>query len=117
MPTITELLNLVITDIFNERDTAKRSAAIAELVTEDIVFVDPDGETRGRADFEQKVTALLQGQPESFRFGDVEAPRAVGDLGVHRWNLGPAGGDVVATGLDVVLAEGGRIKRLWTLLD
>jgi hypothetical protein len=114
---INDLLNRIIDDIFNERDAVKRSAAIAEIFSEDIIFVDPEGETRGRAALEEKVSALLKGQPEAFRFGDVHVSQTAGDLGIHHWKLGPAGGDPVATGVDVALVDGDRITRLWTLLD
>ena len=114
---INDLLNRIIDDVFNERDAAKRSAAIADLFAEDIVFVDPEGETRGRAALQQKVSALLDAQPESFRFGEVHAAQTAGDLGIHHWNLGPAGGDPVASGVDVAMVDGGQITRLWTLLD
>lgn len=113
---INELLNRII-DVFNERDAAKRSAGIAELFTEDVIFADPEGEVRGRAALEAKVDALLENQPENFVFGEIHAPQTAGDLGIHHWNLGPAGGDPVASGVDIIMAEGNRVSRLWTVLD
>lgn len=115
--TINDLLERMIDDLFNQPDAAKRSAVLPQLFTEDIVFVDPEGETHGRDAFEQKVTALLAGQPPSFRFGEVHPAQSAGDLGIHHWNLGPAGGEPVASGVDVVMVDGDRISRLWTLLD
>ena len=115
--TINELLIRIIDDVFNQRDAVKRSAAIAELFTEDIVFTDPEGETRGRAELEAKVSALLDGQPGTFTFGEVHAPQTAGGLGIHHWNLGPAGGDPVASGVDIVMVDGDRISHLWTVLD
>jgi ketosteroid isomerase-like protein len=113
---IDELLIRII-DVFNERDSAKRAAGIAELFTEDVVFADPEGEVRGREALAAKVSALLDAQPPTFVFGEVHAPQTAGDLGIHRWNLGPAGGDPVASGVDIIMADGDRISRLWTVLD
>ena len=116
MPSNAELLNRIL-DVFNERDAAKRSAAIGEIFAADLVFVDPDGETRGLPDFTAKVSALVDGSPETFRFTGVEPPQGVGDLGMHRWKLGPDGAEPVAGGVDVILVDGDRISRLWTVLD
>ena len=52
-------------------------------------------------------------------FAFVPEGRAVGHhgLAVLRWHAGPKGGPVAVTGTDAAEIEGGRIHRLWVLLN
>lgn len=111
-----ELLERMVQDVFNEPDPQRRAAVIAELFTEDVEFTDPERTVRGRDDLAAAVTGLLAQGP-GLVFTHAAPFRGVGDLGMRSWSLGPAGGDPVAGGLDVVLVTDGQIARLWTMLN
>jgi len=103
--------------VFNERDVAKRNAAIDELFTETATLYEPEGIAIGRAAISAAVTALHAALPPSFVF--VARGPAVGHHGVGRlhWTAGPPGGPVGATGTDVAQFEGSRIHALYVFLD
>ena len=110
-----ELAEANIARIFNEPDAAARRAAISELYAADAEFADPDGTATGHDAFADSVTALLGRSPQ-WRFR-VEGPvSAVGDLAIVHWGFGPADGDAVVHGQDVVIARDGLITRLYTLV-
>ena len=111
-----ELLHRMVQEVFNEPDPQRRAAAIAEVFTEDAVFVDGERTTTGREELAATVTGLLAQGP-GFVFTPVGEFRGVGDLGMRSWRLGPPGGQPVLGGLDVALVADGRIARLWTVLD
>ena len=116
MPDAAELLARMVQEVFNEPDAQRRVAAIAEVFTEDAVFVDAERTVTGHDEVAATVTALL-GEGPGFVFTPVGSFRGVGDLGMRSWQLGPPGGDPVLGGLDVVQVADGRIARLWTVLD
>jgi hypothetical protein len=116
MPGPAELLERMVAEVFNEPDADRRAAAIAELFTDDVVFVDPEHTVHGRDDLVAAVTGLLAQGP-GFVFVHAGPFRGVGDLGMRPWRLGPPGGEPVLGGLDVVTVVDGRIARLWTALD
>ncbi|KAA1374796.1 hypothetical protein [Aeromicrobium fastidiosum] len=62
------------------------------------------------------VTELLAAGAPGFVFTHDGEFRGVGDLGMRAWPLGPAGGEAVAGGTDVVTVVDGQISRLWTIL-
>ena len=116
MATAAELLERMVRDVFNEPDPQRRDAAIAEVFTEDAVFVDAERTATGRAELAATVTGLLAQGP-GLVFTPAGQFRGVGDLGMRAWRLGPPGGEPVLGGLDVVQVADGRIARLWTTLD
>src|SRR6476661_6742851 len=56
--TITELMHASLLEVFNERDRARRSAAIARIYADDIRWTDDDGVTIGRAALDAKAVEL-----------------------------------------------------------
>ena len=106
-----------MTEIFNERDPAKRQAAIAQLCAPGMVFVDPEGETRGLDAFGAKVREVLAKGSPTFEFQSAGPAQEVQSLGLHRWQLGPVGESPVVSGTDVVLAERGLIVAFYTVVD
>lgn len=47
MPEVDELLHSNLHEVFSERDRERRWAAIERTYTEDVTFIDPDGELSG----------------------------------------------------------------------
>ncbi|MGW0810132.1 nuclear transport factor 2 family protein [Nonomuraea sp. NPDC002799] len=102
---------------WNETDPDARAKAVAELWTEDGVYTDPLADVAGHAG----IAAVIEGAQGMFP-GLVFTPGEVYDAHHHvarfTWHLGPAGGEPVAVGFDVVeLAEDGRIRRVLGFLD
>jgi len=116
VPTAGELLERMVQGVFNEPDPQRRAAVIAEVFAEDAVFVDGERTVTGQHELAATVTELLAQGP-GFVFRPAGPFRGVGDLGMRPWRLGPAGGEPVLGGLDVVQVTDGRIARLWTMLD
>ena len=111
-----ELLDRMVADVFNQPDADRRAAAIAEVFSPDVVFVDPEQTVRGRDHLVAVVTGLLAQGP-GFVFTHAGPLRGVGDLGMRPWRLGPPGGEPVLGGPDGVTVADGRITRLWTAPD
>jgi hypothetical protein len=116
MPGAAELLERMLQDVFNEPAPQRRAAAIAEVFSDDVVFVDGERTVRGREELAATVTGLLA-QGSGLVFTPAGPFRGVGDLGMRSWHLGPPGAEPVLGGLDVVQVADGRIDRLWTVLD
>jgi|SRR6186713_1892381 len=111
------LLRSNLERVFNERDDDKRRAAIAELFVEEPVMYEPTNIVRGRADISGVAGKLLAQFGPTFRF--VPDGVAVGHHGLAHlaWQAGPEHGPVAVTGADVAEIEGGKIARLWVLLN
>ncbi|MEV4170399.1 MULTISPECIES: nuclear transport factor 2 family protein [unclassified Nonomuraea] len=102
---------------WNQTDPEARAKAVAELWTEDATYTDPLADVAGHAG----IAAVIEGAQGMFP-GLVFAPGEVYDAHHHTarftWHLGPAGGEPVAVGFDVVeLAEDGRIRKALGFLD
>lgn len=111
------LLRSNLQRVFNERDEDKRRAAIAELFVEEPVMYEPTNIVRGREGIARVAGELLQQFGPTFRF--VPDGVAVGHHGLARlaWHAGPDHGPVAVTGADVAEFEGGKISRLWVILN
>ncbi|MEW9554335.1 nuclear transport factor 2 family protein [Nonomuraea sp. NPDC050783] len=102
---------------WNETDADARAKAVAALWTEDGTYTDPLADVAGH----DAIAAVIEGAQGMFP-GLVFTPGEVYDAHHHiarfTWHLGPAGGEPVAVGFDVVeLAEDGRIRRVLGFLD
>lgn len=116
-PEYDRLLRANLQRVFNERDVDKREAAIAELFTADPIMYEPDNIVEGRAAISQVAGALLERFGPDFAF--TPEGTAVGHHGLAalHWHAGPANGPIAVTGTDTALFVGGRISRLWVLLN
>lgn len=103
--------------VFNERDAARRLAAIAELYAEDAVLYEPEAVMTGHAAISAAVDRLLGQLPPDFAFA-ARGP-ALGHHGLARllWQGGPPEGPPLVTGMDVARFEGGCIQTLHVLID
>lgn len=115
MPTITELLSANLHEVFGNRDSASRRAAIERVYAEDVSFTDLEGEVRGWDALEAKAAGLLGGAPESFAFAEAGPAYLGADTGALAWTFGPESAPV-ARGIDLIEVRGGRIHSLRTLL-
>jgi hypothetical protein len=111
------LLRANLQRVFNERDAHKRIAAVQELFADTPTMYEPTGIVAGRAAISEVAGALLDQFGADFAF--VAEGTAVGHhgLGYLRWHAGPGDGPVIVSGVDVTEISGGKIVRLWVLLD
>ena len=116
-PDYDQLLHANLERVFNERDAAKRDVAIAELFVDNPVMYEPTAIVQGRKNISDVAGNLLAQFGPDFTF--VPDGPAVGHhgLSVLRWHAGPTGGPIAVTGADAAEIEGGRIMRLWVLLN
>lgn len=116
-PDFSRILRANLQRVFNERDGIARAAAVDELFVDEPIMYEPTNVVRGRAAISDIAGKLLEQFGPTFRF--MPEGSAVGHhgLGTLRWTAGPEGGPVVVTGTDAAEIVGGRIARLWVLLD
>jgi 1-acyl-sn-glycerol-3-phosphate acyltransferase len=113
---IRELMLINLFAVFNERDAERRSKAIADNYTEDVIWTDPEGTTRGHEAMNERAQNLLDGMPD-FVFtaaGQIHVSR---DLGHMAFNLGVPEQPPAVNGYDVAQVRNGRIAVLHTLLN
>jgi SnoaL-like domain len=103
-------------EVFNERDRARRRAAIARTYASDIRWTDDDGVTTGRAALDAKAEALQAklGDLQFVATGPVHQTLGLGYLAFH---LVDFAGDVLhGSGFDVAIVRDDRIAELYTVL-
>lgn len=95
-----ELLSANLHQVFGERDPDDRWAAIERTYSEDVKFIDPDGEFVGWHALNDRAQELLDNAPDSVF--EEEGPRYVGtDTAALAWRNGPPGGPAVR-GIDIL---------------
>ena len=114
--TLGHLMERNLLEVFGQRDSARRTAAIAGLYTADCTFFEAEGRVTGREALNTKVGSILKNAP-GFVFRAVGSAQVNHDLGRLQWQLGPAGAPPVVTGTDIAVFEHGRIRALYTFLD
>jgi hypothetical protein len=115
MPDAMELLHSNLHEVFSERDPERRRAAIERTYTEDVRFIDPDGQFIGRQALSDQAQKLLDGLLAGFVF-EEDGPRYVGiDTAALAWRFGPPG-NPVARGIDILTIREGRVSIAHTLI-
>ena len=115
MPEARELLHSNLPEVFSERDPERRWAAIGRTYTEDVTFIDPEGEFVGWQALSDQAQKLLDGLLAGFVF-EEDGPRYVGtDTAALAWRIGPPG-KPIARGLDVLTIRDGRVSAVRTLI-
>lgn len=112
---IENLMQANLLDVFNERDDAKRRAAIDRTYAPDVRWTDAEGVSTGRDALEAKCVALQQ-QLGSLQFVAADTVHQLPDFGYLAWHLADADGQPVTSGFDVALIADGVITELYTVL-
>jgi hypothetical protein len=116
MTDVKELLHSNLHEVFSERDPERRRAAIERTFTEDVTFINPEGEVTGRQALSDQAQKLLDGAPADFALEEDDGPGYVGtDTAALAWRFGPPGSPV-ARGIDIGTIRDGRVSVLRTLL-
>ena len=113
--TIETLIKRNLHEVFGEQDAKKRRAAIAQLWSEDCVFIDHNGKTSGHDDLDRAVATLHKNLP-GYVFAELGPVDLLHESGRLAWSYGRPGQEPIK-GLDVVLVRGGRIYLMLTFLD
>lgn len=113
---IEQLMHDNLMAVFNERDDAKRQAAILRTYHPDIRWTDAEGVTVGHAGLEAKCVGLQRGIGD-LQFEPVDPLHQLPGFGFLAWRLvDAAGGRQEMSGFDVAVINDGLIAELWTVL-
>jgi hypothetical protein len=113
---VAELMLRNLQDVFNERDAARRIAAVRSIYAKEAEFFEGNLCYRGHDAISAKVGALQTSFPNDFTFTATSEPSRIHDLGRLTWRVGPAAAPPVATGMDVAHFKNGRIQSLYVFL-
>ncbi len=115
MPDAMELLHNNLHEVFSERDSERRWAAIERTYTEDVTFIDPEGAFVGRQALSDQAQKLLDGVLAGFAL-EEDGPQYIGtDIAALAWRFGPHG-HPVARGIDILTIRDGRVSVVRTLI-
>lgn len=112
---LSDLLLRNLTEVFDERDAARRRLVIPQLWADDGIFVDPEGRFVGHDEIEGAVEKLQEMTP-GHRFTASGAPLVHRGGGLLNWSYGPEDDPSRITGQDVAVVADGRIVALYTYL-
>jgi hypothetical protein len=112
---VTELMEANLLAVFDERDPAKRAAAIASTYSADVQWIDDEGVSTGHQELDTKA-AELQGKLEGLHFAKAGSVRQTRGLGFLAWEVRTPDDTAVATGFDVAEISDDRISKMWTVL-
>ena len=116
MPDVIEtLIRRNLHEVFGERDARKRREAIAQLWSEDCVFIDHSGKSQGRDELDRAVAVLHQRLP-GYVFSERRPVDLLHESGRLAWSYGRPGREPIK-GVDVVLVRNGQIYLMLTFLD
>jgi hypothetical protein len=113
---VADLMLRNVQEVFNERDAARRIAAVKSIYAEEAELFQGNERIKGHDAISAKVGALQASSPPNFRFSPASAPARIHDLGRLTWSVGPAGATPVGTGMDVAIFRNDRIQSLYTFL-
>jgi hypothetical protein len=113
--TIETLIKRNLHEVLGARDAKKRRQAIAELWTEDCLFIDHSGKTRGHDELDRAASVLQERLP-GYVFSELGPVDLLHESGRLAWSYGRPGEQPIK-GVDVVLVRDGRISLMLTFLD
>lgn len=98
--------------VWNERDVGKRRLLIDTVFSEACVYIDPNDSVSGRDAIERLVQALQARVPD-LRFALAGPVNAHHDQVLFGWTLAaPKAAAPAATGVDMAVLDGDRIRQL-----
>lgn len=113
---ITHLMQVNLFEVFNERDHARRRAAIDRIYATDVRWTEDAGVTVGHAELDARAVDL-QAQLGDLQFIAAGPVHQTVGFGYLAWHLVEPGGDVPrVSGFDAALVRDGVIVELYTVL-
>lgn len=103
-------------DVWNAPPGPERDRSIASIYASDVFIGEPGFSHTGHEGMAQAISGLQTQLPGTVltRTGPIQVAQ---DLVTYSWALGPAGGDTIATGRDVLLIRDDSISSLYVLID
>lgn len=114
---LAQLLEDNLEQVFGAQDEARRMAAIKRIYSKDFTVFEVSGLVTGYDALANHVKAILKNLPPDFVFRKIKPVIINNNVGRMVWGVGPEGKDPVATGMDIVHFEEGKIKSLYVFLD
>ena len=125
------LLRECLYTIFSERAASPRLAALNKLWHPSASFYGPNGHFKGHSEISEGISAMLHAPFPGFVFKEIAEPQVLPNIeGLGKdvstegqiiarlsWGYGPEGETPKATGEDVVIVEGGKVKTFFAFLD
>ncbi|MGW7754553.1 nuclear transport factor 2 family protein [Streptomyces violaceusniger] len=114
--TVADLMRRNLLEVFNEPDIERRTAAIAEIYAEDVLWHETGRVIRGREALARRAAELREETPD-WVF-QLDGPVSVNDdLGHLGFLFGPAGRPPAVTGMDIAHCKDGVIVELYTFAE
>ena len=114
---ISTLLLGNLIDVFGEKDSVRRRAAIGDIFHEDAVFHDPKGGIfHGREEID-RIAGVIRATHPDFEYQPLSPPEELGDAGRVRWVSGTPGKPPAYAGTDFIVARNGRIASVYLFFD
>ena len=111
---IAELMHANLLEVFDQRDSTLRRAAIARIYADDVRWTDDDGVTIGHDALDAKAVEL-QAMLEDLRFVAAGPAYQTLGLGLLAFHLVKPNSDTPhVSGFDVALVRDGVIAKLYT---
>ena len=114
---ISILLTRNLHDVFGEKVSARRRAALDEIFTEDCVFYDPMGGVYRDRDEIDRITGVIRATHADFRYQLIGEPEEVGNAGRVKWVEGRPGESPTYAGTDFILVRDGHIAAAYLFFD
>ncbi|MFG1920412.1 nuclear transport factor 2 family protein [Cryptosporangium sp. NPDC048952] len=103
-------------ETWNETDPARRRAEIDAVWADDALYIDPLAVAEGRDAIDATIGAV-QAQFPGLVFRLTAGVDAHHEQARFQWELGPADGEALVVGFDVVVLADGRLSRVYGFLD
>jgi hypothetical protein len=114
---LAQVMEESLKQVWSEHDPNRRIKAIESLYAKDYTVFEVDEVITGYDALNHKVSNTLNGMPPDFVFTRLKPVVINNNVGRMVWGLGPKDKPVIATGMDVVIFENGKIKSLYVFLD
>lgn len=114
---LAQLMEENLTTVWSVRDAVKRLKAIEGIYTVDSNLYHIGHQTNGHEAINKSVTSTLANMPADFIFFKLKPVVINNNVGRLIWGVGPNAQSLVATGMDIVIFESGKIKALYVFLD
>ncbi|MEV7800011.1 hypothetical protein AB0O14_13035 [Microbacterium foliorum] len=116
MPESVESLVDAHLKVWNGPDGPDRAESIALIYAPDVFIGEPGFAHTGQEGMAKAISGLQDQAPGTVltRSGPIQVAQ---DLVTYSWKLGPAGGDTIVTGRDVLIIRDQRISSLYVVID
>jgi hypothetical protein len=106
-----------LNQVWNERNADARLKAIERIYSNNAALNHVGEQVFGFDAINRSVTATQKMLPANFVFTKLKPVIINNSIGRLIWGAGPEGESPVATGMDIVYFENGKIKSLYVFLD